>query len=1311
MSYMRITGAGQCLIGWFLIFVMGGVVLGGEYEPLLDREAVMESAGQVSLEVYPNADEVIVDDFIRAVYEKDGTAVELDDSYTKVLTEKGKRDNQSQSYHFTIPYDEIEVAVLEIIKPDGRVEKVDVAGQSKEMTDPSQMGSNIYNPNSKILEIGISGLEIGDVLHSLVIRKTVKTRMPEQWSDYQVFEYYNPIKHATYEVLAPKDKPLQCIAIKDEVAGSVNYSKDEKDDRIAYRWEFNNVARIFPEPDMPAFYTVVQRVLVSTLANWESVSSWYWRLSEPHFEADEDMKTKAAELTDGLTDDMEKIRSIFKFVSQEIRYLGITIEKEAPGYEPHDAKMTFANRHGVCRDKAALLVAMLRVAGFEAFPVLIHSGPKKDEEVPGPYFNHAISCVRNGEGSYILIDSTDESTKELLPEYLNDCSYLVATPEGDRLRVSPIVPADENMLDITTKAKVKADGGYEARSEMVFEGINDNAYRSYFARITPDQRKEYFEGVVKGILPGAKLESFEIEPSDILDTGKEIKVNFSNSADDVLVRNGEKAMMPVYSIGSRVGMVNFVLGKAGLKQRRFPLETGFACGVKEDIEIEIASEVGQVVSVPEYKKIDDETMLLDRNFELDANKVQGSSIFKIKVVEFNPEQYLQLKESLEDIEYDGRKMMIIGSHEYQSSLADEDSEIIEDEMNYTVNEDGSWTLRAKIKKRILTYKGKKDNSELKFSYNPAWAEFNLIDALVMTGGMVKEISEQEKNLMDAAWVGSAPRYPAEKIMVASLPGVEVGSVIEYEYEITYKDRPFFEMLEYMRVYDPILHKKVRLDVPAEMELKMLVDDDGVSVDNEQNEGVIRSTVKRENDRVVYEWSVEQQAGVKVERSLPPLYSFVPIIKASSGDWKEYCDVIKTHIKRAAANQEQSSEKAKELTKGIWKAQEKIIAIRDFVVKNVRLAGPGVGGLPFESVSNADVTLKDGYGNSMDRAILMYSMLEAIGINCDIVLACGEDRIDQLEKFRKDYPDIETFNEALVRISLDSKDIYLNNTSQYSQIGANSSDRYISLAPGSCRLERIEIKDDLRTKSRTNIKISLDDSGDALIEIEQVHFGSNFEQYNRKFSELRPEELNRYYQEIVADLSQSAQAQTELIHEYEQYPGVMKFTAKVSRFAVLDGEYYYFKLPGGFGNVFGIRGDIRHNALMYPFYLDSEVCIDVELPAGYQKLVLVPGDAVFKVQGGEGEFRLITEQRSADAMRITYRMELVPQIIEAQDYSKLIGLTGKLTHDRNRTILLEKGESSFELPAKSSGRQGWRFPFFSLTKLFGGHSDVAENVIK
>src|SRR5256886_7370621 len=145
----------------------------------------------------------------------------------------------------------------------------------------------------------------------------------------------------------------------------------------------------------------------------------------------------------------------------KIRYMGLTPEKDRPGYEPHDVKLTFENKYGVCRDKAALLVSMLRAAGLKAFPVLVNVGSKKDADVPDAGFNHAIVGVELKKNDIILMDPTAENTKDLLPSYECDQSYLVCRPEGDVIRTSSIVPAEQNMMRVKTTASLDSAGRLE----------------------------------------------------------------------------------------------------------------------------------------------------------------------------------------------------------------------------------------------------------------------------------------------------------------------------------------------------------------------------------------------------------------------------------------------------------------------------------------------------------------------------------------------------------------------------------------------------------------------------------------------------------------------------------------------------------------------------------------------------------------------------------------------------------------------------------------------------------------------------------
>ncbi|HBF35413.1 TPA: hypothetical protein DDW35_12700, partial [Candidatus Sumerlaeota bacterium] len=88
---------------------------------LLQVKELITTASKLTVDTCPNADEVLVDDYIRDEYNPDGTGVTWDDTLVKVLTEKGKRERQSLSFHFNEHYSDTTVTLLQIIKPDGKV--------------------------------------------------------------------------------------------------------------------------------------------------------------------------------------------------------------------------------------------------------------------------------------------------------------------------------------------------------------------------------------------------------------------------------------------------------------------------------------------------------------------------------------------------------------------------------------------------------------------------------------------------------------------------------------------------------------------------------------------------------------------------------------------------------------------------------------------------------------------------------------------------------------------------------------------------------------------------------------------------------------------------------------------------------------------------------------------------------------------------------------------------------------------------------------------------------------------------------------
>ncbi|MCK5675607.1 MAG: DUF3857 domain-containing protein, partial [Verrucomicrobia bacterium] len=170
----------------------------------LNLETLAGMSAAATAEKYPDSDYVLIDDFIQIEYQPDGTSETWDDTAVKILTEKGKRANRTLSLSFNISYGTNRFTRVQVIKPDGAVNEVDIAAQSKVMVDPGQMSSNIYNPNSKLLKLSVPGLEIGDTLRYIALRVKTKAVVPDTWSDYQTFEYTSPIERTTYQVIAPK---------------------------------------------------------------------------------------------------------------------------------------------------------------------------------------------------------------------------------------------------------------------------------------------------------------------------------------------------------------------------------------------------------------------------------------------------------------------------------------------------------------------------------------------------------------------------------------------------------------------------------------------------------------------------------------------------------------------------------------------------------------------------------------------------------------------------------------------------------------------------------------------------------------------------------------------------------------------------------------------------------------------------------------------------------------------------------------------------------------------------------------------------
>ena len=1155
--------------------------------------ALAAFADDITAEKYPDADVVLVDERTETVYQEDGTYVSTEEEWKKALTERGRRSLSTLSIDYSLRYGNGEILLVEIIDADGKARAVDFEATLKEATDNSSTSSNIYDPLDKTLSCSVPGLKVGETLHVKTRRTVTKSRVKDQWSDIEIFEATMPIVRTSVKIDGPLSRPLKNVAIRHPL-GNVESSVVTNGDRIVYCWTAENSPQMFPEPSMPPYWTQGQNLRVSTAGSWQELSKWYWDVSNPHLEKTnaamtnkvEEIVAKTRERTD---DRLELVKAIYKFVSQEIRYMGLTMEDTSPGYAPHDVDLTFDNRYGVCRDKAALLVAMLRIAGFEAYPVLISvSAAKMDDEVPMPFFNHAIVAARMN-GKDVLMDPTDESSRDLCPAYLCDCSYLVAHPEGEGLRTSPVVPPKDNSVEVTGSGRLGKDGSLLADYSISLRGINDNAYRRGLLSLKPEKRREFFEKVVVGVAAGAELMRCDIEPKDLQDTTKELSVKLLVKYPEVLLRGETRDELSVPSLSAALGVANGLLsGRTALERRKYNLKLSTTALSDERIEIDLAGGVGETAYMPE-----DEVMEggygFSRTFRRDGDTLVFSRSLVVGSVEFTPDEYLELRERIKRVEASERANPAF----VKDRLANANVRIISTTSTYDLSGDSSWVSTNTVVKEILTYKGKKSSAELKFSYNPSWKTVELVSASVSNrNGQVVFAGPKEINVLDADWVSSAPRYPASKQLVVNLPSVEIGSVVSYTVVTTVKDAPipFYATFNF-DTFTPTDFLSVR----------------------------------------VGDWKRE----VKNPRLLPD-EQMLP----SGVLWRDTV-TISSNSFAAAARRYRSADPAP-VDPADYGIPSDIVGIRDWMARHVRREGPGLGEIRFEDHLVAPETvLKERYATRLGYIRTLCALLKGAGYDADIVFA-GDTATSSEEILRRDmseFPKVSRFTSALCRVDVrkggflwwggEATTYYIGTENEYTPLGATAYDGSKFLDPQTGGFGTVSVSDaTLRGGEDETLEFSIRENGSVDFDYLLARRGEDVGSARKRYAEMLPEIRSRYFQQLLGGIAQAASATRELVTDTEGYPFTLSFSAFVPDMAVLSGDSITFEVPQLAMRPFAVSGTTRALPIGIGGRETPETSrFRITFPKGYTEVESLPAPLEIRNPKNPGEIWAKTEVSS------------------------------------------------------------------------------------
>ncbi|MCB1059092.1 MAG: DUF3857 domain-containing protein [Calditrichaeota bacterium] len=597
---------------------------------------------------FDQANAVVKYDCTSVVVNEDGSGETLRRYRVALLSDRAVRQYSQDETVYNLGYDTVEVVAARVYLPDGKVVNVD-SSAIKDVPLPAFGKFYLQNVREKI--ITFPALQKGAEIEVAYKEITHEPPMDGQFNMSEYFEHSDPLQEKVVEVSIPNSMPLHWKTHGEGIA----HVSHENGDRTFHVWQINDVPQLVPEPGMPPFPEVSRELLVTTIPDWETWSKWYYELAEPEMVADSSIKAEVLALTKGKSRE-QAVRAIFQYVSNKIRYVDTALTGRKAGYKPEAAATTFRNKYGVCRDKAALMVTMLREAGVESNIVLMNPSWKIDQEIATDQFNHAIVSVKEGD-KQVFIDPTVEKTTEYLAANEQDRGVLTCSKEGNDLAWTPVEDAEKNLYRVSAKSKVDEDGTLTSSIDISSHGFPDLALRSYMQSISPEEREILFQNFVQSLAPTARLD--ELTMTDLTDLDMPLDIKLKVSAKDYAIQAGPYWLLNSIAQGRKLDFLSsWLLSGSELTNRRYPLRLSstFAVQMSETVEFPKGYKVR---SLPDDLELSNGDYRLSRTCTAKGNTISVKQALELDVLDIPLSRYPNLLEMVNQLDALDRGKLVL----------------------------------------------------------------------------------------------------------------------------------------------------------------------------------------------------------------------------------------------------------------------------------------------------------------------------------------------------------------------------------------------------------------------------------------------------------------------------------------------------------------------------------------------------------------------------------------------------------------------------------------------------------------------------
>jgi tetratricopeptide (TPR) repeat protein len=375
-----------------------------------------------------------------------------------------------------------------LIKPDGKVQDFTETAAGGAVALPSLAPGDVIDVAYRVEDYPRGGLA------------------RQFWTEWYFSEPATAVKLSRYVLITP---PAMQFEKRRHGPVPEPAVKDVKGWRVR-EWRMADLPARKMEPASPGVADTESWLDLSTIRSWKQVVQWYQDLSRPRCVPDAAIRAKAAELTRDAKTEEEKLRALAAFVARDIQYQSTPFRMSA--YVPTEGKQVIRERYGDCKDKAALLTALLSAVGIKANMVLL-SGRSQGVTpfLPSPRFNHAIAVVQTEHGPLWVDATADQLEFGSFPSEDQQVPALVIDDATTDLVLTPDFPVEKDRVVDSSTLALGEDERLSGRFQISATGSWGWILRSLLRRVPEGSRDQALRGIASRITENCRYESGSLE--------------------------------------------------------------------------------------------------------------------------------------------------------------------------------------------------------------------------------------------------------------------------------------------------------------------------------------------------------------------------------------------------------------------------------------------------------------------------------------------------------------------------------------------------------------------------------------------------------------------------------------------------------------------------------------------------------------------------------------------------------------------------------------------------------------------------------